>query len=95
MLRGDVAAAVAPLVGWFYREPRVVGITLAVSVGVLLSGLAVQHQAVLRRRMRFTTLAAIDVASDALGMIVAIAAAQFYNAGYWALVLQPLRSKIK
>ncbi len=85
-----LTAAVAPLVGWFYREPRVVGITLAVSVGVLLSGLAVQHQAVLRRRMRFTTLAAIDVASDALGMIVAIAAAQFYNAGYWALVLQPL-----
>ena len=48
-----VVASVAPLIAWFYREPRLVGITLLLSITFLLTGLTVQHLALLSRQMRF------------------------------------------
>ena len=84
-----VAAALAPAIAWFYNEPQLVGITLALCIGFLFSGLAVQHQALLRRQMRLTALAAISVLAMAVGIATAIVAA-LLGAGYWALVLQHL-----
>src|SRR5438094_6293052 len=40
-----LVAASAPVVAWFYREPRLVGITLGLSVTFLLASSAVQHVA--------------------------------------------------
>src|SRR5882724_2060362 len=37
----------APAIAWFYREPRLVGVTLVLSSTFLLSGLTVQHTALL------------------------------------------------
>src|ERR1051325_1020097 len=42
-------AAISPLVAWFYGEPRLTLITLVTAVGFIISGLAVQHEALLRR----------------------------------------------
>ena len=81
-----IAAAAAPAIAAFYDEPRLVGITLALSSTFLLGGLTAQHLALLRRSMRFTVLAAIEVAGLAFGVVVAVAAA-WLGAGYWALVL--------
>lgn len=83
-----IAAAVAGLAPWvagFYDEPRVTGITRALAVTFILGGLAVQHQALLRRHMRFKDLAINDIASTVVGIAAGIAMAAT-GWGYWSLV---------
>ena len=81
--------AIAPLLAMFYGEPRLFWITIVTGLGFLLGGLTVQHQALLRRQMRFTVLASIDTASLAVGVTLAVITA-WLGAGYWALVLSSL-----
>ena len=45
-------ALCSPVIGWFYGDPRLVLIALAFSTISLFDGLGIQHNAVLRRRMR-------------------------------------------
>ena len=45
----------------FYHEPRLVNITLLVSLTFLFGGLRVQPDAILKRQMRFAALAVRDV----------------------------------
>jgi len=80
-----LVAAAAPLIAWFYREPRLVGITLVLSVTFLLAGLAVQHTALLSRQMRFMAMAVIQIGSVLAGVLVGVAMA-WRNFGYWSLV---------
>ena len=80
-----LVAASAPLIAWFYDEPRLIAVTLALSVNLLLVGLGVQHRAVLRRRMQFGRLAFIDVVSLTAGTVCAIFMA-VYGLAYWSLV---------
>lgn len=75
----------APVVAWFYGEPRLTWITIAIALGFILSGFAVQHEALLKRQMRFFGLAASEVAAMIMGTVAAISLA-WYGAGYWALV---------
>jgi len=80
-----VTATIAPLVAWFYGQPRLLGITLGLSVGFLFGGLTVQHEALIRRQMRFSFLAAAEILSAVVALTGAIILA-WNNAGYWALV---------
>jgi O-antigen/teichoic acid export membrane protein len=80
-----LVAASAPAVAWFYREPRLVGITLVLSITFLLTSSAVQHIALLNRQMRFGVIAIIDVVSMLTGYLTGIALA-LSGYGYWALV---------
>lgn len=80
-----IVASMAPAVAWFYGEPRLLAVTLALAALFPLGGLTVQHQALLRRQMRFGTLVSIDVASQAIGVAAGIGAA-LLGATYWALV---------
>lgn len=75
----------APAVAWFYQEPRLTGVTTALASSFILSGFTVQHTALLRRQMRFKTLAVIEIASLVAGILTAIfmASAGF---AYWSLV---------
>ncbi|RLB64105.1 MAG: lipopolysaccharide biosynthesis protein [Deltaproteobacteria bacterium] len=82
-----LVAALAPAVAWFYGEPRLTEICLALSVTFLLGGLANQHIAVLRRQMRFGSLAIVETAAMAIGILAGLFAA-FSGAGYWALVVR-------
>lgn len=91
-----ITAASAPLIVWFYshpaagvRRPELAWITIAFAGGFLLSGLTVQHQALLQRQMRFLTLSAIDIISLVIGATAGIVSAN-RGAGYWALVIMPL-----
>jgi PST family polysaccharide transporter len=84
-----ITAAMAPLVAWFYHEPRLKEITSLLSVSFLFSGLTVQHGALLKRQMRFVALGIRDVASVALALPVGIILA-WRGAGYWAIVAVPL-----
>ena len=84
-----VTAALAPVLARFYRDHRLINITLVVSLTFLIGGLRVQPDAILKRQMRFTSLAIRDVASYAIAVPVAITMA-WQGAGYWALVALPL-----
>ena len=80
-----VVLALSPVIAWFYHEPRLLWITGALSIAFAITGVAVQHQALLRRQMRFKTLAMIDVLSMAFGVSIGMAMA-WVGFGYWSLV---------
>jgi O-antigen/teichoic acid export membrane protein len=85
LLLGILVAGCAPLAAWFYEDPRLRDVTLILAITFILGGLTIQHQALLRRQMRFRALAAIDVAALVVGTAVAVLLA-LGGAGYWALV---------
>jgi O-antigen/teichoic acid export membrane protein len=80
-----VGTALAPVMAWFYRDERLLGITILLSLTLLTGGAAVQHLALLNRQMRFKALALIDVASMLACLIVALVMAAG-GCGYWSLV---------
>jgi O-antigen/teichoic acid export membrane protein len=79
----------APGVAWFFGEPRLTLITAVTAVGFSIGGLAVQHEALLRRQMRFFVLSGITFASITVGYGVGITLA-WYGFRYWALVFSQL-----
>lgn len=80
-----ITIAIAPLIGRFYDEPRLVGMMTVLAGGYLFSGSSIQHRALIDRQMRYRTLAAIDITSQLVAVGVAIVLAAL-GAGYWALV---------
>jgi O-antigen/teichoic acid export membrane protein len=80
-----LVAGLAPAVAWFYREPRLVGITLVLAITFVLASSAVQHIALLNRQMRFRVIAVIDIVSLLAGYLTGIGMA-LREYGYWALV---------
>lgn len=84
-----VVLASSPLLVWFYNEPELVGIAAGYALVIFLTGLSIQHLAILQRQMRFVAFAAIDIGAAALGLGAAIVAA-WRGAGYWALVINQI-----
>src|SRR5229473_3453829 len=81
--------ASAPLAAWFYHEPRLIWITVGYAVSMLLTGLYIQHEAILMRQMRFAAIAIVETAALLIGFAAAIVAA-WRGAGYRALVVNQL-----
>ena len=81
--------AAAPALAWFYQEPRLLAITACYAVSIFLTGLNIQHEAILSRQMRFAAIAIIEITAIAVGLAAAVVAA-VYGAGYWALVINQL-----
>lgn len=52
-----IVIALAPPLALLYHEPRLTEVTMALSVGFLLTGLSVQSEALLKRQMRFIPIA--------------------------------------
>ncbi|GBE22211.1 MAG TPA: lipopolysaccharide biosynthesis protein [Actinobacteria bacterium] len=75
----------APLVAVFFKRPELAGITTALASMFLIGGLGVQHQALLKRHMRYGWLASSEVAAMVVGMGTAVILA-LLGFGYWALV---------
>src|SRR5262245_21140369 len=84
-----LTAVLAPLVGWFYGDPRVRLIMVVYAVGFLFGGAAVQHAALLNRQMRFTALMIIEIVSLLVSIVAAIFLA-WSGWHYWALVTSQL-----
>lgn len=84
-----VTAGLAPVLASFYREPRLVAITLVMSLTFLIGGFRVQADALLKRQMRFSSLAVRDVATYVFSVALAIILA-LRGYGYWVLVALPL-----
>jgi PST family polysaccharide transporter len=75
----------ATIISRFYDEPRLTRITLVLAGTFVLSGLAIQHRALLSRQMRFAKMALVDIGSASIGIATGIVMA-LYGAEYWALV---------
>jgi len=78
-------AAFSPWVAWFYGEPKLTEITLALSVTFLLASIGTQSGASLIREMRFGRNAVATISGSIVSLVVSIVAA-LRGAEYWALV---------
>lgn len=81
-----VAFAISPFIARFYNEPRLVLITIALGSTFIFGGLIAQHTALMRRQMRFTALAIVEIVSMAISILAAIIAA-LLGMTYWSLVI--------
>jgi PST family polysaccharide transporter len=77
-------AAVGPLLARFYGDSRVADVSAAVAVTIFLTGLSVQHLALLTRAMQFSAVAFNDILARAVSVTVSILLARA-GWGYWAL----------
>ncbi len=89
VLIAALVCLLSPAIALFYREPRLIPIAIALSTSFVLSGLTVQHQALLRRAMRFKAITVVQVTCYILSHVIAIAVAWRYRT-YWALVVLPV-----
>lgn len=72
-----------------YGEPRLIGLAQALAFVFLLNGISTQYRAQLSRELRFLSLAVVEVAAQAFGLVLAIGVALF-SGSYWALAAQQL-----
>ncbi|MBU4286950.1 MAG: lipopolysaccharide biosynthesis protein [Proteobacteria bacterium] len=82
---GLCVLAASPLVARFYGRPELAAVTAALSVSFIISGLSIQHAALLRRHMQFGTLAIVQIGAQVITLTVTIILA-LYGWRYWALV---------
>jgi PST family polysaccharide transporter len=80
-----LCAASAPLVASFYGEPRVMWVTVALSMTFLVGSLGNQHGARLVRNMQFGKKVIAETASKLIALCTAVSLA-LAGKGYWALV---------
>lgn len=85
LLLALLAVAIAPLIGRLYSDVRLAPLIAALGVIFLASGLSAQHIALLRRDMKFTTLATCELAALLIAAVLAVWAA-LHGARYWALI---------
>ena len=88
-----VLAGAAPIIASFYHTPRLVMLTIFISITFLISGSTIQHQALLKRQMRFKALAVIEVGSMIISVVIGIVMA-LTGYGYWSLVGSALSLEI-
>ena len=86
VLLGTMALS-APLLAWVFREPRVTRVALLWTLALAFQSLGTFAEAMLKRRIRFGMLAAIELSATVVGVSTAITAAAL---GYpdIALVIQ-------
>jgi len=76
--------AAGPLLAHFYHEPRVTAVAIAVSATVFFFSVSILHQALLKRAMRFSSIAANDIIAKFISVSVSIVLA-WAGWRYWAL----------
>ena len=90
-------ASAGSLIAWFYGNPLVARIAIALSLTILVTSTSVLHLALLMRGMRIPAVYANQLFSRVLSLVLSISLA-FAGWGYWALVAgliaQPLSEGI-
>ncbi|MEX0780304.1 MAG: lipopolysaccharide biosynthesis protein [Balneolales bacterium] len=84
-----VMAAVSPLVISFYGRSEVGIIIIIMAISFFISGISIQHNALLQRLLRFDLIGIIQVVSQSAGLIAAVIFAVL-GFDYMALVLNTL-----
>lgn len=90
---GLLSLALAPAVAWFFGEPRLGLVVAALAAAFVLGGAAVQHQALLRRQMRFGRIAVLETGAMLVGTAAGIGAAAA-GLRYWSLVVMQLATSV-
>jgi len=85
MIFGLLSLVTAPILVWFYQEPRLFWLTVAISVGFLIGAAGIQHSALLERDLRYFAVTIIGAFSQLLGIAVGVGMA-IGGFAYWALV---------
>jgi PST family polysaccharide transporter len=88
-----VLALCAPGIAWFFKDYRLISLTVAFAIGVALSGTQSQQLALMNRELRFKALALIDVLVATVGTVAGVTVA-WVTASYWSLVVSGLVSTI-
>ncbi len=78
-------SASAPVMAWFYKDPKLIEIMVLLSLTFIFSGSIVQHQALLSRQMRFKLVAVIEIGSTLTGYLTGVVMA-WRGLGCWSLV---------
>lgn len=84
-----ISVLISPIAAHIYDEPRIELVMMVMSLTFLIGGLSVQHDAILKRQMRFRAISIIDISSMTLGIIVGILAA-YSGMSYWSLVISSI-----
>ncbi len=87
----------SPLVALFYGESRLTAITCALASTFVASGLTIQHQALLRRGLKFASVGMVGLVAATVGQFTGVLWAwrhQHETNDYWALVLIPITMAI-
>jgi len=80
-------AAMGPFLAAFYKDPRLLWLTVASASVFFINSLNFQHRSMLNRTMRYTANAKIDILSATIGSVIAIVMAAL-GCGYWSLICQ-------
>lgn len=75
----------APLIALFFKEPQLTKIAIFFSFSFIFAGLSIQHMALLKRRMEFSKLAVLSIASSIVSVVAAVSLAAI-GFGYWAII---------
>lgn len=78
-------AGAGSLLAWFYGDPRVVTVAIALSFQILFNGISIVHQGLLQRAMRFSVVSVNEILARVLSVTVSIVCA-LAGWEYWALV---------
>lgn len=89
VLMALLCVALAPSLAVLFSDARVGPVAATMGLSFLLNSLAAQHLALLRRTLRFLTIARINLSATALGSVTALILAAL-GAAYWALVAAAL-----
>lgn len=81
-----VIALLAPLMVYIYNEERVFSITLVLAVSVFITGLSIQHSALMKRQMLLKSLSLVQLMSVAGSILTGVVLAWF-GFGYWAIII--------
>jgi PST family polysaccharide transporter len=82
-------SVVSPLLAKLYKEPRLIPIAIAFSLGFIFTALTTEHLALIMRRMEFGKVMVSEVLANIISAAIAVAMA-FWGFGYWALVARNL-----
>ena len=80
-----IAALLSPVMALIFDEPRLTGAAIVLSLTLIAIGLGAQHEALMNRRLRYSSLQMISVGSAAMGVAVGVTAA-IAGAGFWSLI---------
>lgn len=79
-------ALAAPALAWLYGEPLLRELLWLMTLSLGLSGLRLQHRALLKRQMRFGSIAASDLIGVTLGITAGVLSA-WNHLSFWSLAI--------
>ena len=88
-----LAIACAPLLVVIFDEPRLNGATLGLSLTLVAIGVGAQHEAIMRRRMRYGYLHTLGIVSQAIGLVAGVASA-LLGMGFWSLIMLQVVARV-